>query len=264
MWIDAHNHLQRFAGRLDAETIFAAITEDGVECAVVNGTNEDDWEQVAELARKYSWMIPSFGVHPWSAPARSKLWEEKLREYLEEFPGAGVGEVGLDRWIANHDLEDQSILFRRQLELAAELNRPVTVHCLRAWGALAETLKNSLLPERGFLIHAYGGPVEMVETYLKFGARFSFNGYFLGSRQRKKLETFREVPLDRLLVETDAPDMLIPVELQGCQLTDESGKPLNHPANLPIAARSLAEFLKIDSESLAGKTTENARSLFLL
>src|SRR5438477_18936 len=79
----------------------------GVGRAVVNGTREDDWPAVAALAAAQPWVLPSFCLHPWYAPKRTANWLDGLRQQLDAHPRAGVGEIGLDRWIKGHDLTDQ-------------------------------------------------------------------------------------------------------------------------------------------------------------
>lgn len=228
--IDAHNHLHDpEVGSRWAETI-PALLQAGLTHAVVNGTTEADWPAVATLAKEHPWIIPSFGLHPWYLKQRTERWLTTLREWLERFPHAAVGEVGLDRWMKDADLDDQREVFVAQWQLAIELDRPITVHCLRAWGALEELLSTLPRPRRGFLLHAYGGPAEMVKRWVGFGAYFSFSPSFLAPERARKLEPFRTIPSDRLLVETDAPSMgtpldLIPAyqglaELRGCTLNE--------------------------------------------
>ena len=113
--IDAHNHLHdpRLAPHLPA--ILAELACLGVTRAVVNGTREDDWPAVAALARAHPWIVPSFGLHPWHIATRSPDWLAHLREQLDAHPGAAIGEIGLDRWIAGHDPEAQREVFIAQL-----------------------------------------------------------------------------------------------------------------------------------------------------
>ena len=206
--IDAHNHLHDARLAPYREDIFAELQRLRVTTAVVNGTREDDWDAVSALSREHDFVIPSFGLHPWHVADRTTTWLDTLRAMLVAFPNAGVGEIGLDRWIEGHDLAAQMDVFLPQLALARELNRPATIHCLRAWGSLEELLRKHALPQRGFLIHAYGGPAEMVESFSGLGGYFSFNAYFLDERKARQREVFQRIPADRLLVETDAPDML--------------------------------------------------------
>jgi len=258
---DAHNHLQDEWLAPHLPGILDTLDGLGIGGAVVNGTIEGDWEAVAQLGRERAWVTPSYGIHPWFIKERGPDWEERLSARLDE--GGAVGEIGLDRWIEDSDFEDQQAVFRTQLRLAAERNVPATIHCLRAWGALWDIIRAEPVPERGFLIHAYGGPVEMVGPFAKRGAYFSFNGYFLDQGRPKKLEPFREVPIERLLVETDAPAMPLPSELIRYSLPKTSeGETVNHPGNLIVAYEGLAELRGMGVEDLAKQVEENFRRLF--
>ncbi len=145
---DAHNHLQD--GRLAPflSDILRQVPALGIACAVVNGSAEDDWEAVAALATEHAWIKPSFGLHPWYVKGRSAGWKDALCSLVERFPNAAIGEIGLDRWIDEPQIESQVEAFRWQLELAAKLNRPVSIHCLKAWGLLDQTLRSTPLPGR--------------------------------------------------------------------------------------------------------------------
>jgi len=261
-YLDAHNHLQdpRLARR--RKEILPELERLGVTRAVVNGTREADWPAVAALAARHPWVWPSFGLHPWYVAERTTGWENALREQLAAHPAAGVGEIGLDRWIEGHDDAMQAEVFTSQLAVAAELDRPVTIHCLRAWGALAETLRKCPLPARGFLIHAYGGSLEMMREFAALGGYFSFNAYFLHARKVAQRAAFQEIPADRLLVETDAPSMAPPDERNTHPLSDISGEPLNHPANIELAYRALAEIRDVSVEDLAQQIERNFGALF--
>ena len=250
---DAHNHLHD--SRLDdiREAAIAKLGGEGIRGSMVNGTSEADWPAVAALAARVPWVLPSFGLHPWHVPRRSSVWKEALTFALDAHPGAGVGEIGLDRWIEGHDLPDQIDCFAWQLELAARRNLPVSIHCIQAWGALWDSLKRTPLPARGYLIHAYGGPAEMLPGFVKLGAYFSFSPYFLHERKSAQREAFAAMPLERLLVETDAPDLAPPVERNPNPLAGN----INHPANLMMCYEALAALRGITVEALAAQVAEN-------
>lgn len=263
IYCDAHNHLhdERLASYRPA--IVALLKEQAIRYAVVNGTRESDWSAVSQLCAQHPWAVPSFGLHPWRVAERSNHWMANLREYLALNPSAGVGEIGLDRWVEGHDVDLQRDIFLKQLSLAVELNRPVTIHCVRAWGLLDELLRAHPLPPRGFLLHAYAGPREMVDRFTERGAYFSFNAYFLHSRKERQRETFRSVPIERLLVETDAPDMAPPEETPWRFLQAPDGTILNHPCNLFATYQALAELREMSLERLAAHVAENFRRLFI-
>ena len=257
--IDAHNHLHdaRLAPHLPQ--ILRALD---LKCAVVNGTREDDWPGVASLAAQHAWVLPSFGLHPWYVAGRSARWFDEFLAHLDAHPRAGVGEIGLDCWIEGHDLADQSAVFTAQLTLAAERNLPVTIHCIQAWGALWEIIRSHPLPARGFLIHAFGGSLEMMRNFAQRGAYFSFSPYFLHERKAAQRAVFAAIHEDRLLVETDAPDLRPPDERNVHPLTDTTGAPINHPANIATAYAGLAEIRGVKIEVLAEIVAANFARLF--
>ncbi len=253
---DAHCHLQDSRLSLRLPRLMEELSKTGVQKIVVNGTSEGDWDAVLQLG-KNSFVLPSLGLHPWYVAGCSTNWLQKLSTALESSLCA-VGEIGLDRWMANADSKRQEEVFREQLALAARLDRPVSIHCLKAWGRLFEILSSEKLPSRGFLLHSYGGPAEMVDDFARLGAYFSFSGYFAQPRKVKQRETFQRMPADRLLMETDAPDMGLPEELQQFKLEDG----LNHPANLRPVYEYAAEFLGVPLGKLAVQVEKNFQCLF--
>jgi TatD DNase family protein len=258
---DAHNHLQDEWLAPHLGPVIDALEAMQIAGAVVNGTIDSDWEAVARLAREHAWVIPSYGVHPWRVSERAADWEEQLRARLDV--GGMVGEIGLDRWKQPFDFQDQEKVFRAQWRMAADRNVPATVHCLRAWGALWDIIRTQPAPQCGFLLHAYGGPAEMIEGFAMRGAYFSFNGSFLAEQKHRKRDAFLAVPADRLLVETDAPAMPLPPELVRHPLPCAAdGTPVNHPADLPVAYEGLAKLRGMTTEQLGNVVEENFKRLF--
>jgi TatD DNase family protein len=258
---DAHNHLQddRFGGR--QSELLAACERIGVAKMVVNGACESDWPQVLALALENKMVLPSFGYHPWYLHERTPDWLRTLEKFLDTVQSA-VGEIGLDRWKPDLPYAGQEEAFLAQLSLAAERNLPVSIHCLQVWGRLLELLQNHPRPACGLVLHSFGGPAEMIPSFAKLGAYFSFPGNFLHERKLKQRETFRKVPADRLLIETDAPDQHLPAEKNQFPLTDADGQPLNHPANLGAVYAGLAEFLGEKTKTLATRVEENFLRVF--
>lgn len=237
---DAHLHLQDerllpFIDQIMSETSLA-----GVDKMVVNGTKPDDWPLVLELYKKFpTRILPSFGLHPWHTPQPDATWKVKLAELIAQYPAAAIGECGLDRWIPAPDITAQEDAFRYQLSLATTENRPLTIHVLKAWGWLIDILRDSPLPQRGFLLHSYSGSLETAKVLIELGAYFSFSGHFLQDRKTQVQSTFAQLPHDRILIETDAPDMPLPHKFQ----THHLAKDANHPAHLITIARELARIL---------------------
>jgi TatD DNase family protein len=285
LYFDAHNHLQDAWLTAHRDQIFADLAATDVRSAVVNGTSESDWAEVAALASAHSnasgtagiHLHPSFGLHPWDAGNRSPDWLHQLRSYLDADPRAAIGEIGLDRWILERarpddprlrglrraPIEEQTEVFLTQLTLAAERNLPTSIHCLDAFGRLFDLLRGTKRPARGFLLHAYSGPAEMVAGFVKLGAYFSFNGAFFDPRKQRLQEMYALIPGDRLLIETDAPAMRLPGDREKFPpLTAPDGSLANHPANIATAYAGLAALRDVSVESLASQVSQNFDRLF--
>lgn len=274
---DAHNHLQDEWLLPHIDRIAADQTDAGIAGAVVNGTTPDDWAQVSALATRFAWVVPSYGVHPWDCGNRPADWLGRLESRLASEPRAHVGEIGLDRWILDQakpndprlaglrraPLDEQIEVFAAQLALAAADNRAASIHCVDAWGAMFDTLRSTNLPARGFLLHAYAGPVEMIKPFTDLGAYFSFNGSYLDSKRENQRNAFKSVPANRLLVETDAPAMPLPSAGRLYDLPARSGNtPVNHPANIVAVYQGLAQFLNLRVDALAQNVESNSQRLF--
>ncbi|HRE81403.1 MAG TPA: TatD family hydrolase [Opitutaceae bacterium] len=277
---DAHLHLQFFTDAGERSRVAEVLTEIGVRGIVCNGTSPGDWPLVHQLAMSLPWILPSYGLHPWDAGNRSPSWRNELEKYLAQNPHAAVGEIGLDRWMTDRarpddprlqglrraSLPEQQEVLEQQLELCERYQRVVSLHCLEAWSELLQILRKHAATKlsRGFLLHAYGGPSEWVSELADLGAYFSFNGHLLNSRYQKKRDTFKLIPEDRLLVETDAPAMTLPVTAEKYTLRAGSdGEPRNHPANITVAYSALAELRGVSLQSLATRIEGNFRRLFL-
>jgi TatD DNase family protein len=274
---DAHNHLHDAWLAPHRAAIFSDLAAIGVRRAVVNGTCESDWLDVADLAVQSPLVLPSYGLHPWDAGNRSPDWQRALGCCLDADPRAGVGEFGLDRWMLDRARPDdprlaglrrapigeQTEVFLFQLALAAARNLPASIHCLDAFGLLRDLLHSSPRPTRGFLLHAYSGPAEMVKDFADLGAYFSFNGGFLEPRKTRLRELYAAVPADRLLVETDAPAMRLPATHERFSLppTDDGSHP-NHPANLAATYAALAALRHTPLHVLASQVEANFIRLY--
>ena len=173
---------------------------------------------------------------------------------------SAIGEIGLDRWIEDRDEPAQEEVFVAQLRLARRLERPVMIHCLKAWGWLLEILPREPLPP-GLLIHAYGGAPDIIPQLVRMGAFFSFGGSVLDERKLRARKSLQAVPLDRLLVETDAPALLPPEQFRPHAVTGERGEFYNEPANLPAVLEGIAELRDMSPDELREITWHNARAL---
>ncbi len=238
---DAHNHLQDRRFGNDLARVVQEMQQAGIQHAVVNGTRESDWPSVLEVCRNHPEILsPALGLHPWHASSRSSTWVEQLRLGLASTSDSTLGECGLDLWRESADLADQIKVLAIHFELARELGKSLTLHCLKAWQPLMDCLR-STAPLPPFLLHSFSGPPAMMAALVKLGAYFSLSGYFLMERKTKALQVFADIPMDRILVESDAPDMAPPMSFRGAYHRDG----YHHPADLISCVEALATLKQI-------------------
>lgn len=253
MLFDSHNHLQSSRFGIPPEELVSEMKAAGISGCVVNATRESDWEAVKIITKRFpDFVRPAYGVHPWFADSVSEGWQERLKDLLRQDPQASVGEIGIDGWVNSPSLEIQRNVFAEQVKIAVELDRVMTVHCLKAWDGLLQIMEEADAWPEKFLMHSFGGSIEVANRLFKAGAWFSFSGYFLQARKRKILEVFKRLPKDRILLETDAPDMSPPLELVEFPL----GEGVNHPANLRMIATAFEKELGV---GILEQISENGR-----
>ncbi len=169
--------------------------------------------------------------------------------------------IGIDHAIENRDDADQEFVFLKQLKIARKYDRPVTIHCRRAWGRLIELLDQFGEIPRGMLIHCFGGSAEVATELVKRGAYISFSGSITRPNARKAGPAIRAVPADRILIETDAPDIL-PHNVDAASSRVVENPLLNEPANLRYVLTKAAELRGMTEEALAEITFRNAERFF--
>ncbi len=255
---DAHNHLQDDRLWNGRDAVLARAAAAGVTGMACCGTAEADWPRVRALAAQQPSIVPALGLHPWQAAGRSPHWLDRLAAQLAAEPRAAVGEIGLDHALDPATFAGQEQVLAAQLALARRLERPAVLHGRRAWGRLVERLEADGPYPAGLLLHAYSGSAELVERLLPLGAWFSFAATVGYSGNRRAHRALQAVPPDRLLLETDAPDMLPPALARGPRET----WPPNEPAHLVHTVRAAAERLGLAPDALAAQTAANARRLF--
>ncbi len=249
---DCHNHIQDERIFPQVQDVMARARAAGVVKMGLKGCFEADWPRVVEIMEAYKGIHMSFGLHPWFIAERSPVWLEHLEKILIQYPQAGVGEIGIDHKVEEYDAADQESVFLAQLELAKRLGRPVSIHCRNAWGRLIELLDEIGELPCGMLIHCYGGSAEVAQELVKRGGYISFSGSITRPNNKKAGPAIRSVPADRILIETDAPDIM-PSTAEG---------ELNEPANLRLVLAKAAELRGISEAELARLTFQNAERLF--
>ena len=256
--LDAHVHLHDAAFDADRQEVLSRAAAGGVSFLLDNGVAEPDWPALLSLARRERCVLPAFGLHPWYVRERTPAWRERLEQHLDAVPSV-VGEIGLDRGLEVVDSAAQEEVFRAQLEVARRRGLPVSIHCVRAWDWLAGVLASEPPLPAGLLLHACAAPVELLPWLLDRGGYCSFAGNALRQNHHRAHATVRAVPRDRLLLETDAPDL--PPPRAFLQAGGAGGKVRNEPGNLPAIAHGIAALRGEPVEVLVAAAWENARRL---
>lgn len=236
---DAHIHLtdKAFEGRL--ESVLEVARGTGLERFLSCATESSDWPALRQLAERVPGVTPAFGLHPWFIESQPEDWLAQLEDFLTAIP-ACLGEVGLDSVKAKGEVRQaQAEALKAQLALARKLQRPVILHTVRALGLFLDLVKE-VGPLPGFSLHAFEGPPELIARAVKLGGYFSIGAAPLNPARLRAREAFLAVPLDRLLLETDAPWLIPPEEYRAFPLQDADGSIWNHPANLAPCAEGLA------------------------
>ncbi|XP_058195507.1 uncharacterized protein LOC131311894 isoform X1 [Rhododendron vialii] len=278
---DSHCHLQDPRIYAKVPQLITTALETGVVHFAVNGISEKDWHLVKQMSNHYPSVVPCFGLHPWFVPERTPNWFATLKAFFESTPSAAVGEIGLDKgsYGKEIDFQDQIEVFRKQLELAKELKRPASIHCVRAFGDLLQIMKSVGPFPHGVILHSYMGSAEMVPDFSQLGAYFSFSGFLMLMKESKAKKMLKSVPSERILLETDAPDALpksngvdslYPVEgddslnqsKDASATSDQPKETLNHPANIHNVLKYVSSLLEMREELLADLSYRNAIRLF--
>ncbi|XP_078165050.1 uncharacterized protein LOC144559792 isoform X2 [Carex rostrata] len=217
------------------------------------------------MSDEYPSIIPSFGLHPWFVAGRSTNWFDTLKGFFIDTPYAAVGEIGLDK--SPHgktiDFTKQVEVFQQQLKLAKELQRPVSVHCVSAFGDLLKILKSVGPFPAGVILHSYRGSAEMVPALSNLGSYFSFSGHNTSMKEETVKKILKSVPKDRILIETDAPDGLSNFDKESSiPVPDVADASLNHPANIHIVLEFMSMVLEMTKEEVAELSYQNAVCLF--
>ncbi len=256
---DAHVHLTDRSLSNSLPEILATYDQIGLAHAVVVGSSPQDWPQVLELCANDKRFIPAVGLHPWQVNQAPADWQDSFLSSLDQGVRV-IGEIGLDQWMEGHDIDAQRLAFEWQLAIAAERNLPTSIHCLKAHEPFMQTLRRADIPKRGFKLHAYNGPVDTIKPLLDLGAYFSFNAGQLKPNAKSIYQLIEQVPEDRLLIETDAPNFPLPAERQEFTLQREG---LCHPGNIRVSYRAIAQLRGLRFEELSEKVAANFQRYFL-
>jgi TatD DNase family protein len=251
MLIDTHCHLaaEAFAG--DRDEVAAAARALGVSTIVVPAVDVANFAEVRDCCARHAGCFAAYGIHPLFVKSAGTADLADLREWLQrasagrQWPVA-VGEIGLDFFVADPDVEKQEYFFVEQLKLAREADLPVLLHVRRAVDQVLKNLRR--IRVRGGIAHAFNGSRQQADEFIRLGFRLGFGGALTYSGSTRIRRLAASLPLASVVLETDAPDMS-PAWLAGGR---------NTPAQLPRINAVLAELRGIDASELARATSMNA------
>lgn len=251
MLIDTHCHLNLADRFPDPAGAVAEAVEAGVERLVVVGIDESTNRLAVELADRFDVVFAAVGIHPTSTANFNPTWLKHVRELAEHPKTVAIGEIGLDYYWPDSPPADQERALIAQLDLAAELGKPVIYHCREAYGPLLDLLEHRSQPHAQVL-HCFGGNAEAAKRASQLDLYFGVDGPVTYKNATELRQILLTLNTDRLVLETDSP-FLPPVPFRG--------KP-NAPSLLPWIAKGLADALGTALADVTETTGANAKRLF--
>lgn len=253
MTIDSHCHLDQADYQEPVENIVSRADKAGVKRILAIACSPDDYAELASQLKQYPCLYGAFGIHP--EYAHQPLSLDVLKKYLVENDAVALGECGLDYHEAEATPDQQKNLFLQQIDLAHELHLPLMIHSRDAEGDMRAILKQAYQTGKladGFVLHCFSGSADMAKEVVKMGGYLSASGVITFKNAERVRAVFTEIPLENLLVETDAP-YLAPHPLRG--------KP-NEPAYVQYTLAKLAEIKGISTSEMEKITTDNFCRLY--
>jgi TatD DNase family protein len=257
IWIDTHCHLDapEFAANFPA--VIDDALQNNVQAILLPAVRAADCQQVRAMANQYGSQLPglvyTLGIHPLYTNQAQKsdvqVIEQQISQSLLDPRFVGIGEIGLDYFVEHLDLRCQDYFFNAQLDLAEQFQLPVILHVRRSQDAILKALRRRKIP--GGIAHAFNGSMQQAEQFIGLGFKLGFGGAATYERALQIRRLLKELPLDSIVTETDAPD-IPPAWLRA------EGIAFNDPAFLPRIAQELATIRGIDKAVFADAVWRNA------
>jgi TatD DNase family protein len=263
MFIDSHAHLDGKQFDADREDVIARAREAGVQkmVAIGNGDGPPTLDAGVQLAEKYSFMYATIGIHPHEARLADDAAYQTMEQLARHPKVIAWGEIGLDYYYDHSPRDIQKQVFTRQMELAAAAKLPIVIHCRPsdgsddAWDDCLGLIETQWAPNGlGGILHCFTGRSAQAKRALDVGFMISFAGNLTFPKAQQIRDAALEVPLDRMLIETDSP-YLAPVPHRGKR---------NEPAFVKETARKLGELRGISMEEVGERTSRNFYNFFKL
>lgn len=248
---DTHSHYDDEKFNPDREAILNNLQSQGVSLVVSCGCDIDSTQFNFDLAQKYDYIYFAAGFHPENLQGATLDDLKIIEKFAQNKKCVAIGEIGLDYHWMDSPKEVQREFFEAQIELAKKLDMPVIVHDRDAHGDTLDILKST--KPKG-VVHCFSGSREMAREIIRLGMYIGLNGVVTFPNARKSLEVVKEIPIERLVLETDCP-YLAPTPVRGKR---------NDSSNIPYIAEKISEVLGMDAQELLDITNKNAKKLYNL
>ncbi len=252
MLFDTHVHLNDKKYADDLMEVIDRAKNEGVKYMLVVGYDQVSNQRAIELAEKYEFIYAAVGWHPVDAIYLTDELFDQLKEQLNHSKVVAVGECGLDYHWDTSPVDIQKEVFVKQIQLAKEINKPLIIHTRESIQDTYDILKENNVDVIGGVMHCYSGSIEMARSFINLNFKISLGGPVTFKNGRRAQEVATHIPLEDLLIETDAP-YLTPHPYRGTR---------NEPAYVSMVAKKIAELKNISYEKVAKQTTFNACQLF--
>ena len=252
MLFDTHVHLNDKKYMDDLVEVIDRAKNEGVKYMLVVGYDQVSNQRAIELAEKYEFIYAAVGWHPVDAIYLTDELFDQLKEQLNHSKVVAVGECGLDYHWDTSPVDIQKEVFVKQIQLAKEINKPLIIHTRDSIQDTYDILKENSVDVIGGVMHCYSGSIEMARSFINLNFKISLGGPVTFTNGRRAQEVATHIPLEDLLIETDAP-YLTPHPYRGTR---------NEPAYVSMVAKKIAELKNISYEKVVKQTTFNACQLF--
>ncbi|KEP28530.1 MULTISPECIES: TatD family hydrolase [Bacillus] len=252
MLFDTHAHLNAEQYNEDLEQVIERAKSEKVEKIVVVGFDRPTITRAMELIEEYDFIYAAIGWHPVDAIDMTDEDLAWIKDLSQHEKVVAIGEMGLDYYWDKSPKDVQKEVFRRQIALAKEVNLPIVIHNRDATEDVVTILKEEGAAEVGGIMHCFTGSLETAKACMEMNFYISFGGPVTFKNAKKPKEVVKEIPSDKLLIETDCP-YLTPVPFRGKR---------NEPSYVKYIAEQIAELREISFEELAELTTKNAKKVF--
>ena len=254
MIFDTHAHYDDEAFDADREELLAGLPAAGIGQVVNIASSVKSIDDSLALAHRFPHVYCALGIHPEHCADMTDALLEEIREKLSDDKALAVGEIGLDYYWPQPDRELQRYWFAKQLRLANEVDLPVVVHSREAAADTMRIMKENLADKVGGVVHCYSYSADLAKEFVKMGFYIGIGGVVTFKNAKKIVEVAREIPLERILLETDCP-YLAPVPYRGTR---------NSSMYLPYVVARIAEIKGVAEEEVISVTESNARNMYRL